>query len=364
MHIEKQSMLDQFNQYVLAETNSLLPHWRDYIEIESLFIKNGRSIHLVSKQLSDEQYLLKEFSTNDLSLCREATMMSDLCHSAIPKIVDQFIDHEHIILVRDYIQGQSLEALLREKGCLSEKDALDILLQLCDIVKYLHGRQPYPLIHRDIKPANLILDEQKKVWLIDFDSAREYKPHASSDTQYFGTQGYAAPEQYGFSQTDRRTDIFSLGALLHFMLTGRQLDETKASSDNQLKNVTIASGLLCIINKCNRFDPDRRYRSVKQLIQALKFYQRRIGIRIATTMAISLLCVLGLLLYQQILFQPASGADQTSVSIEIADGTSHETGLSETTVAAKEALPETVSIETTASLAENTPSKPQQLQQY
>jgi len=345
VQIEKQNMLEQFNQYMLAETNVLLPHWGDYTEVESLFNKNRLSIHLVCKHSSDKLFLLKEFYTNDISSCREAAMMSDLCHSGIPKVVDQFIENEHVILVREYIQGQSLETLLKAKGCLSEKVSLDILLQLCDIVKYLHSRQPYPLIHRDIKPANIILDEQNKVWLIDFDSAREYKPHASSDTQYFGTQGYAAPEQYGFSQTDRRTDIFSMGTLLFFMLTGRHLDDVKGSTDNRIKNGFISSGLFWIINKCNRFDPNRRYRSVEDLVQALKFYQKRIGIRITTAAAISLLCMLALLLYQQILSQPASGVEQSSITEEIAAGSLQEALSSETSAAAIDTLTETAAVE-------------------
>ncbi|MEO8970901.1 MAG: serine/threonine-protein kinase [Ktedonobacteraceae bacterium] len=152
---------------------------------------------------------------------REMLILSDLKHRNLPRIRNHFSDSSCWYLVMDFIEGTSLEKHLENMpgGRLSLEEALDIVVLLCDVLDYLHERQP-PVIFRDLKPANVILTVDGHLALIDFGIARRFKPGQQKDTMVFGSPGYAAPEQYGKAQTTPRADIYSLGALLHQLLTG------------------------------------------------------------------------------------------------------------------------------------------------
>ena len=119
----------------------------------------------------------------------------------------------------DFIEGETLEALLQRTPCLSLDKILVIGTQLCIVLDYLHTRQPV-IIFRDLKPSNVMLTVQNYLYLIDFGIARHFKPEQAKDTFPFGSPGYAAPEQYGKMQTTIRADVYSLGAILHRLLTG------------------------------------------------------------------------------------------------------------------------------------------------
>ncbi len=153
---------------------------------------------------------------------REVELLSNLSHPQLPRIYDQFSDPEHWYVVMDYIEGQTLEAYLQEREArrkpLTVLEALDIALQLCHVLRYLHTRQP-PVIFRDLKPDNVIRTPRGELYLIDFGIARHFKPGQKRDTIPLGSPGYAAPEQYGRAQTTPQADIYSLGALLHRMLS-------------------------------------------------------------------------------------------------------------------------------------------------
>ena len=124
------------------------------------------------------------------------------------------------LIVMDYIEGRHLESVIREYGAQDQADVIEWAKQLCDVLSYLHSRKP-PIIYRDMKPSNVMLRPDGKVMLIDFGTAREFKESSVADTTCLGTQGYAAPEQYGgHGQTDARTDIYCLGATLYHLLTG------------------------------------------------------------------------------------------------------------------------------------------------
>ena len=156
-------------------------------------------------------------------------------------------DEADTVIVEEFIDGENLLTRLEQKNFLSEDEAREILLQMCDGLKELHEQK---IIHRDIKPSNLIL-QGERIRLIDFDAARIFKPEKNSDTQLFGTKGYAPPEQHGFKQTDERSDIFSLGMTMKVLLGGNygRLEE--------------------ILDKCTEFDPQNRFQSVDELKTAL-----------------------------------------------------------------------------------------------
>ena len=132
-------------------------------------------------------------------------------------------------------------------------------------IEYLHSRKP-PVIHRDIKPQNIILTPEGKCALIDFGTARLYKEANKEDTIFMGTQATAPPEQFGYGQSDERTDIYALGMLIRFLLTGSLEKESNAIYSGALKKIE---------SKCTAFDPDKRYTDIHRVIIALKFVQHR-----------------------------------------------------------------------------------------
>ncbi|GHO70774.1 hypothetical protein KSC_096660 [Ktedonobacter sp. SOSP1-52] len=160
---------------------------------------------------------------------REVALLSTLKHSNLPRVYHHFTDPEHWYLTMDFIDGETLEAYLERKSAtrsptsteplLPLPELLDIALQLCTVLHYLHTRQP-AIIFRDLKPANIMLTTRRKLYLIDFGIARHFKPGQTRDTIPFGSPGYAAPEQYGKAQTSPASDIYSLGALLYYLLSG------------------------------------------------------------------------------------------------------------------------------------------------
>ncbi len=152
---------------------------------------------------------------------REVMLLSDLKHPHIPRMYGQFTDPEHWYVVMDFIEGETLEEYrVKAPGaCLPLMQVLDLGIQLCSVLDYLHHHQP-PIIFRDVKPANIMLTPAGNLYLIDFGVARYFKPGKARDTTALGSPGFAAPEQYGKAQTTPQSDIYGLGATLYQLLTG------------------------------------------------------------------------------------------------------------------------------------------------
>jgi WD40 repeat protein len=152
----------------------------------------------------------------------EAMLLASLIHPNLPRIYEQFTDAGRWYLVMDFIEGETLEEyMLKITGSkLSVDKVLSVGIQLCTVLEYLHNRQQ-PVIFRDLKPANIMLTPLGHIYLIDFGIARHFKPGQNKDTAALGSTGYAAPEQYGKSQTTPRADIYALGVTFHELLTGR-----------------------------------------------------------------------------------------------------------------------------------------------
>ncbi len=171
---------------------------------------------------------------------REVTLLSKLRHPRLPRLYDHFTDPEHWYLVLSYIEGQTLDVYMQEQQnkALPLKKVLDIGMQLCDVLSYLHAQQP-PIVFRDVKPANIMLNSRGHVYLIDFGIARQFNPARIKDTGPLGSPGYAAPEQYGRTQTTIHTDIYGLGATLQTLATGKepleQTDESFPAPDSRLQ---------------------------------------------------------------------------------------------------------------------------------
>lgn len=161
-------------------------------------------------------------------------------------------------IFEEYVDGQTLADILREQTTVAEPLAAWYVTQLCEALSAIHKAG---LIHRDIKPGNVMVTPDDKLYLIDFDIARSHKVNQASDTELLGTQGYAAPEQFGFRQTDVRTDIYAVGVLLNQLLTGEM-------PQKRLPKGSIAK----IILRCTDIDPRRRYRSANALKRTLRAY--------------------------------------------------------------------------------------------
>ena len=171
----------------------------------------------------------------------------------LPEIMEAAERDGMVAVLEEYIQGDSL-AFLLAGACLTPAQARKITFQLCNALWVLHS---LGAVHRDIKPENVIVRGSEAI-LIDFDASRIFKSEISHDTQILGTTGYAAPEQYGITQTDERADIYSLGVLLNIMLTGKHPSKE------------LASGKLGrIVQKCTMVNPKKRYKSVLYLMEAL-----------------------------------------------------------------------------------------------
>jgi serine/threonine protein kinase len=157
---------------------------------------------------------------------REVSVLSQLDHPHLPRVYEDFQTPGHWYLVMDFIAGETLEQYQSKapnRGLLLS-EVLDIGLQLCTVLDYLHSQHP-PIVFRDLKPANIMRTPSGQLYLIDFGIARYFKPGQAKDTVALGSLGYAAPEQYGKAQTTPRADIYSLGAVLHQLLTTRDPSE-------------------------------------------------------------------------------------------------------------------------------------------
>ena len=171
----------------------------------------------------------------------------------VPAVKECVADDGKLIVVEEYVQGRSLKQVLDEQGLLNEEQAYDIAVQLADILVRLHQLEP-AIVHRDIKPSNIIIEKNGHVNLIDFNAARHVNADKNEDTRMLGTVYFAAPEQFGFGQSDERTDIYGLGATINYIMTG---DKPGAG---------IAEGRFSdILKKCLMVDAKDRYQSAEEL---------------------------------------------------------------------------------------------------
>ncbi|HKV02799.1 MAG TPA: protein kinase [Ktedonobacteraceae bacterium] len=203
----------------------------------------------------------------------EALLLTDLIHPNLPRIHDHFTENGRSYVVMDFIAGDTLEDYVDKfVRRFSVEAALEIGLQLCTVLDYLHTRQP-PLIFRDIKPANIMRTADNHVYLIDFGIARHFKPGKAKDTIPLGSRGYAAPEQYGKAQTTPQSDIYGLGATLHQLLTGDDPSLTLFHFEPvQLRNSPISAQFNVLLKQMVEMEMSKRPASmaiVKQELQRL-----------------------------------------------------------------------------------------------
>lgn len=196
-----------------------------------------------------------------------------LSHPALPRIY--FVQEENGVttVLEEYINGKNL-ANLAAAGPLPESQVQDIALQVCQALAFLHAHK---ILHRDIKPSNLIQQPDGRVKLLDFDAARTFREDAASDTRLLGTKGFAPPEQYGFAQTDGRSDLFALGKTMAVLL-----------------GPAYHGRLTAIIHKATQIDAAKRYPDAGSMARALEHSTWRYGaLHYGLPAAVALLLVAG-----------------------------------------------------------------------
>ncbi len=171
----------------------------------------------------------------------------------LPVIFDVIPLDDGQIVLEEFIEGVTISEVM-ESGRYHYIGARRVIRSVCEALRILHSMN---LVHRDIKPENIVVAEDGRVVLIDFNAARKITC-AAKDTVVMGTVGYASPEQLGVAQSDARTDIYAMGVLLNVMITGKHPSEK------------IARGKAGkIVRKCTNVNPDERYKSVQKLSKAL-----------------------------------------------------------------------------------------------
>ena len=265
-------------------------------KVLSMIGQGGMSVvYLALNEKANKTWAIKEvrkdgtqdFTTVKQGLIVETNILKSLNHKYLPSIIDVIDDGDSFLIVMDYIQGKSLDKILKMS---LEKDGLPIALedviswgkQLCEVFYYLHTR-PTPIIYRDMKPGNVMLKPDGEICVIDFGTARTFKQGNLEDTTCLGTPGYASPEQYGGNgQSTPKSDIYCLGATLHHLITGRNpsatpfnfpkitqcrltlVDEVSREDMNKLL------GLEMIIEKCTQYEPEDRYESCLEMLYDLE----------------------------------------------------------------------------------------------
>lgn len=213
------------------------------------------------------------------SLQREANILKMVDHPVLPRIVDIINYKGTVFVVMDYIEGRTLSEILKKEGPQPQDKVVEWAKDLCKALDYLHSMTP-PIIYRDMKPSNIMVKPDGKVKLIDFGTAKELDVESLADTTALGTRGYAAPEQFGdakgrgIHKTDARTDIYSLGATLYHVLTGKNPSEPPyVIKPVREWNPLLSGGLEKLILKCTMADPEDRYQNCTELLYALEHYE-------------------------------------------------------------------------------------------
>ena len=238
-------------------------HWTVY---ECLKESEDSSTFLVKETATGILCVLKwgrnrqtEFLRNEMEIMKK---MADRKLSGIPKAYRIFEENGEVYLVREYIEGMSLAQMVLQKGGISEAEICRISRKICQTAEQFQNPNE-PMIHRDIKPENIVVTPGGEVVFIDFGTMRSYKKDGSRDTFVVGTRGTAAPEQYGYIQTDQRTDVYAIGQTMLYMVS-------ESYEMNQLSECAVSRRMKKIIEKACSFEPDKRYGDAAQLRRAVE----------------------------------------------------------------------------------------------
>ena len=205
----------------------------------------------------NKRSLVRNAMTGDVRMMKilshyDENVYSYLCGNGnkhIPKIFELYKDAQgNLIVIEEFIQGNTFDIIINNPT-IPEKTKLKYFLDLLEGLTFLHNA-PNPIIHRDLKPSNIMLTEKGEIVILDYDAAKIYKPDSTGDTTFLGTDGVAAPEQYGFMQSDPRSDIYAVGKMLSVAFP----------SNSRIQKIA---------EKATSFDPEKRYPNAKILSDVL-----------------------------------------------------------------------------------------------
>lgn len=268
--IQNSQIADEFLQNYKEQAAQKLPVFLQdgYSVLSCYYAQEEKSCYLLQKKETKEKYIVKcrkEREDRD-SLQKEYEELGRLAER-YPNLYQRAALHKadgYVYLLRTYIEGKNLEEYVAEDPYLRPERQLEILEEICQAVARLHAMDPV-ILHRDMKPQNLILDAGGHVHLIDFETAREYDGTKKKDTVFFGTEGSAAPEQYGYAQTDVRTDVFGIGKIAEYLYEEYQVGYDPLTEKRMQR----------IIKKATAFDPADRYQNVQALLLAIRNVRRQ-----------------------------------------------------------------------------------------
>ena len=224
-------------------------------------LKDGeRQVYLVEDPAGWPAVLKLQPAGREDALRQEYDLLRRLRHPQLPRPLAYLEWEGREYLIREYVEGISLYEQVTAQGPLSPAQTRAAALSLCQVLDYLHHQDP-PVICRDVKPQNVVVDARGQCHLIDLGAARRYRPEQQGDTVFLGTQVTAPPEQFGYQQTDQRSDVYSLGVLMRFLGTGSFDPPSRKAESGSLGRV---------IRRCTAFDPKDRYASVRAVYRALK----------------------------------------------------------------------------------------------
>lgn len=195
-------------------------------------------------------YIAKEISLDAVPVYKRLMQIEN---PNIVKLYKTDIVNDRTCIIQEYVQGDTLKEYVEKNGALSDSETIKIILQVCNGLSEIHNNG---IVHRDITPTNIMICENGTVKIIDFGISRKMKLNQTQDTTILGTHGFAAPEQYGFSQTSAKSDIYSLGVLMNYLKTAK------------LPNDELAKGRFeNIISKCIQVDETRRYEGIDEVVR-------------------------------------------------------------------------------------------------
>ena len=256
----REQFLREYQAQVLDKL-VLPPALREQYSPQACLKDGERQVYLVQDQAGWPMVLKLQPTGREDTLRQEYNLLRALRHPQLPQPM-AYLEWEGMeYLIREYVEGVSLYEQVTARGPLSPDKVRAAALSLCQVLGYLHSQNP-PVICRDVKPQNVVMDPEGRCHLIDLGAARRYRPEQQGDTVFLGTQVTAPPEQFGYQQTDQRSDLYSLGVLMRFLLTG-SFELSKQDTDlNYLGRV---------IRRCTAFDPKNRYASARAVYRALKY---------------------------------------------------------------------------------------------
>ena len=243
------SVSDFFREGIRIYTWFMNALHQEFDQVRLIKESSRGSVRLVRHKSTGRDFILRQFTGNP----EVYQKLLDYTCPNLPTVYEVAVNERDNLVLEEYIQGDTLGFLLKD-ALFSPEETRKIVLQVCRALWVLHT---IGAVHRDVKPENIILRGDEAV-LIDFDAARLHKPEHETDTQILGTTGFAAPEQYGLSQSDLRTDIYSVGILINVMLTGEH--PSKKLAEGRMGH---------IVDRCTHVNPQRRYKNVLRLMEAL-----------------------------------------------------------------------------------------------